>query len=140
MKKNEQKIKDIINKLRPFLINDGGNIEFIKYENDIVYVKMTGACSNCHMLDFTLKEGIEAAIKSVLIQNYENYEFIIIDDYSTDISDTEGCWTIKFPRSYVDVYKSSTNKTYMSFLLWNGWGSYWAIPARGNAMLEVTLP
>lgn len=63
LKKNEQKIKDIINKLRPFLINDGGNIEFIKYENDIVYVKMTGACSNCHMLDFTLKEGIECAIK-----------------------------------------------------------------------------
>lgn len=65
---------------------------------------------------------------------------VYIEDYSTDISDTEVCWTIKFPRSYVDVYKSSTNKTYMSFLLWNGWGSYWAIPARGNAMLEVTLP
>ena len=63
LERNEQKIKDIINKLRPFLINDGGNIEFIKYENDIVYVKMTGACSNCHMLDFTLKEGIECAIK-----------------------------------------------------------------------------
>lgn len=63
MKYNEQKIIDIINKLRPFLINDGGNVEFIKYEDDIVYIKMSGACSNCSMLDFTLKEGIEAAIK-----------------------------------------------------------------------------
>ena len=63
MKNNEQKIIDIIDKLRPFLINDGGNIEFIKYEDDIVYIKMSGACSNCSMLDFTLKEGIEAAIK-----------------------------------------------------------------------------
>ena len=63
MKNNEQKIIDIIDKLRPFLINDGGNIEFIKYENDIVYIKMSGACSNCSMLDFTLKEGIEATIK-----------------------------------------------------------------------------
>lgn len=63
MENNEQRIIDIINKLRPFLINDGGNIEFIKYENDIVYIKMTGACSNCYMLDFTLKEGIESAIK-----------------------------------------------------------------------------
>lgn len=60
---NEQKIIEIIDKLRPFLINDGGNIEFIKYEDEIVYVKMTGACSNCQMLDFTLKEGIECAIK-----------------------------------------------------------------------------
>lgn len=59
----EIKIIDIINKLRPFLINDGGNIEFIKYEENIVYIKMMGACSNCYMLDSTLKEGIEAAIK-----------------------------------------------------------------------------
>lgn len=59
----EQRIKSIIDKLRPYLISDGGNIEFIKYDNDIVYIKMNGACANCSMLDFTLKEGIEAAIK-----------------------------------------------------------------------------
>lgn len=63
MKENEAKIIEIINRLRPFLVNDGGNIEFIKYENNIVYIKMLGACSNCHMLDLTLKDGIEAAIK-----------------------------------------------------------------------------
>ncbi len=62
MKEQEQKIIEIIDKLRPFLISDGGNIEFVKYENGIVYIKMTGACANCQMLDFTLKEGIEAAI------------------------------------------------------------------------------
>lgn len=60
---NEEKIIEIINKLKPFLINDGGNIEFVKYENQIVYIKMMGACANCHMLDLTLKEGIEAAIQ-----------------------------------------------------------------------------
>ena len=64
MNENEKKIKEIIEHLRPFLINDGGDIEFIKYENNIVYIKMMGACSNCNMLDLTLKEGIEAAIKS----------------------------------------------------------------------------
>lgn len=63
LEKNEQKIIEIIDKLRPFLINDGGNVEFIKYEDDIVYIKMTGACSNCYMLDYTIKEGIESAIK-----------------------------------------------------------------------------
>ena len=60
----EEKIIEIIDHLRPFLINDGGNIEFVKYENNIVYIRMMGACSNCYMLDVTLKDGIEAAIKS----------------------------------------------------------------------------
>jgi len=58
-----EKIVSVIDTLRPFLINDGGNIEFIKYENGIVYIQMIGACANCHMLDLTLKEGIEVAIK-----------------------------------------------------------------------------
>lgn len=62
MKKDIQKIKEIINKLRPFLINDGGDIEFIKYENNIVYIKLIGACANCQMIDLTLKDGIAAAI------------------------------------------------------------------------------
>ena len=62
-KLQEQKIIATIDTLRPFLINDGGNIEFVKYENNIVYIKMIGACSNCYMLDVTLKDGIEAAIK-----------------------------------------------------------------------------
>ena len=64
MKNETEKIIEIINKLKPFLINDGGNIEFVKYEDGIVYIKMLGACANCQMLDLTLKEGIEAAIMS----------------------------------------------------------------------------
>lgn len=62
MKEIEAKIETIINKLRPFLINDGGNIEFVKFENDIVYIRMMGACANCQMLDITLHDGIAAAI------------------------------------------------------------------------------
>ena len=64
MKKEETKIIEIIDKLRPFLINDGGNIEFIKYENNIVYIRMMGACANCQMLDLTLRDGIASAIMS----------------------------------------------------------------------------
>ena len=62
MKEQEQKIIEIIDKLRPFLISEGGNIEFVKYEDNIVYVKIMGACVNCQMLDVTLKDGIEAAM------------------------------------------------------------------------------
>ena len=58
----KRKIQEIIDKLRPFLINDGGNIEFVKYEDNIVYIRMMGACANCQMLDITLRDGIAAAI------------------------------------------------------------------------------
>ena len=58
----EDKIKEIIEKLRPFLINDGGDLQFVKYENNIVYVKFSGACADCGLIDITLKEGVEAAI------------------------------------------------------------------------------
>lgn len=60
---NEEKIKEIINKLKPYLISDGGDIEFVKYENNIVYIKMLGACAGCALIDYTLKDGIEMAIK-----------------------------------------------------------------------------
>lgn len=59
----ENKIKEIIDNLKPYLISDGGNIDFIKYEDNIVYVKLQGACANCDMLDMTLKDGIESVIK-----------------------------------------------------------------------------
>ena len=64
MKQQIEKIQEIIDKLRPFLINDGGNIEFIKYEDNIVYIRLMGACANCQMIDLTLKDGIAAAIMS----------------------------------------------------------------------------
>ena len=62
MDEQKEKIISIIDKLRPFLINDGGNIEFIKYEDNIVYIRLLGACVNCGMMDLTLKDGIELAI------------------------------------------------------------------------------
>lgn len=58
-----EKIKEIIDKLRPFLVSDGGNIEFVKYEEGNVYIKMLGACAGCDLIDYTLKEGVESAIK-----------------------------------------------------------------------------
>ena len=66
MKNNDinQKITELIDKLRPFLLNDGGNLEFVKYEDNIVYVRMMGACKDCAMMDITLKEGIEEIIVS----------------------------------------------------------------------------
>ena len=64
--KMEEKIKEVIDKLRPFLASDGGDVEFIKYEDDVVYIKLSGACAGCELIDFTIKEGIEGAIKEVV--------------------------------------------------------------------------
>ena len=58
----ELQIIALIDKIRPFLISDGGNLEFVKYEDNIVYVRLTGACKDCMMIDVTLKDGIEDMI------------------------------------------------------------------------------
>ncbi len=60
---DEDKIKEVLDKLRPFLLSEGGDLTFVKYEDNIVYIKMLGACVGCGLIDFTLKDGIEAAIK-----------------------------------------------------------------------------
>ncbi len=60
----EKRINEEIERLKPYLQNDGGNIEFVKYEDGIVYVKLTGACAGCSMIDVTLKEGIEEILVS----------------------------------------------------------------------------
>lgn len=60
---DEQKIIEAIDRIRPYIINDNGNIEFVKYENDIVYIKMLGSCADCEMLDFTLNDTIEMILK-----------------------------------------------------------------------------
>lgn len=82
--KEEEKIKEIIEKLRPFLISDGGDIEFVKYEDHIVYIRMMGACVNCQMMDFTLKDGIEAAIQEEIP---EVLEVVNIDSFDLDMDD-----------------------------------------------------
>ena len=57
-----KKINEVIDKLRPYLQNDGGDIQFKRFENGVVYVKLVGACSNCPMATMTLQDGIENAL------------------------------------------------------------------------------
>ena len=57
-----KKIKEVIDKLRPYLQNDGGDIQFKRFENGVVYVKLVGACSICPMATMTLQDGIENAL------------------------------------------------------------------------------
>lgn len=57
--KIEIKIKEIIDKIKPFLNNDGGDVEFVKFEDGIVYVKLLGACVDCALADNTIKDMLE---------------------------------------------------------------------------------
>jgi Fe-S cluster biogenesis protein NfuA len=59
-------IKNVLEELRPAIMNHNGNIEFAKYEDAIVYVKLHGACVECPVSMFTLKLGIEEALKAEL--------------------------------------------------------------------------
>lgn len=54
-----EQIKDTLDKVRPFINRDGGDIEYVDFIDGIVYVKMLGACEGCSLIDSTLSEGIE---------------------------------------------------------------------------------
>lgn len=58
----KEEVLKVIDELRPFLMNDGGNIELVKIEDDIVFVKLQGACAGCPMRQMTFKDGIERMI------------------------------------------------------------------------------
>lgn len=58
-----QRIEQVLEQLRPNIQMDGGDIELVKFDNGIVYVRLQGACSTCPMSMYTLKMGVEEAIK-----------------------------------------------------------------------------
>lgn len=61
---SEMKIIEIINQLRPYLNSDGGDIEYIKYEDEYVFIKLYGACAACSFRDYTIQDNIYEAIKA----------------------------------------------------------------------------
>lgn len=60
-------INEVINDIKPYLNSEGGDIEFIKYEDDYVYVKLFGACSHCGYQDYTLNDNVYELIKEKIL-------------------------------------------------------------------------
>jgi Fe-S cluster biogenesis protein NfuA len=60
----EEKIKEILETIRPALQADGGDVEYIDFNDGVVTVRLKGACGSCPMSMMTLKQGIEARIRS----------------------------------------------------------------------------
>lgn len=58
----EERINEVLDKVRPYLENDGGSVRFNRFENGVVYVTLVGACSNCPHATATLEDGIETAL------------------------------------------------------------------------------
>ncbi len=58
-----EKVKDVIEKIRPRLQMDGGDIELVGIEDNVVKVKLQGACNGCPGAQMTLKMGVERMIK-----------------------------------------------------------------------------
>lgn len=55
-------IKKTLDKVRPFLQRDGGDVTFDSYENGIVYVNIHGACEGCALINTDIEEGIEVIL------------------------------------------------------------------------------
>jgi Fe-S cluster biogenesis protein NfuA len=58
-----EKVEEILNKIRPALQADGGDVELVDVKDGIVSVKLTGHCVGCPMSTMTLKNGIERMLK-----------------------------------------------------------------------------
>lgn len=59
----QDRVADIIAEIRPFIQSDGGDIELLKIEDNVVYVHLSGACIGCPSSMVTLKQGVEVRIK-----------------------------------------------------------------------------
>ena len=59
----QDKVEEVLNKVRPILIRDGGNVELVEVIDGTVKVKLVGACAGCPMSAMTLKNGIERILK-----------------------------------------------------------------------------
>ena len=69
-----EKIQEVLDKIRPMLQKDGGDVELVGMEGNIVKVKLQGACAGCPMSQMTLKQGIEKVLKKEIpeIESVEN--------------------------------------------------------------------
>lgn len=59
----KERVEKVLDKIRPSLVADGGNVELVEVKDGVVKVKLTGACAGCPMSTMTLKNGIEQVLR-----------------------------------------------------------------------------
>jgi len=63
MNETVELIQATLDKVRPFIQRDGGDVEFVDFIDGIVYINMKGACADCMMIDSTISDGIEIILQ-----------------------------------------------------------------------------
>lgn len=72
----EKDVIEVIEKVRPYIQRDGGDIEFVRVEDGVVYVRMLGACVGCYAIDDTISLGVEA----LLFDEVEGIKGVVVLD------------------------------------------------------------
>jgi Fe-S cluster biogenesis protein NfuA len=62
----KEKVEKVIEEIKPYLQADGGDIELVDVEDNVVKVKLKGACAGCPGAMMTLKFGVERKIKEAV--------------------------------------------------------------------------
>lgn len=62
MNDKDKEIIHVLDKIRPYVQRDGGDIEYVSFKDGIVHIRMLGACSDCLMQDDTITGGVEAIL------------------------------------------------------------------------------
>ena len=75
----EKKVIEALDYVRPSLQNDGGDIEFVKMEDNKVFVRLQGACAGCMYSEITLKNGVENMLKYNVDENLEVVDLTMQD-------------------------------------------------------------
>ena len=66
MDEMREEVEEVLETIRPQLMQDGGNVELVDIEDGIVKVRLVGSCSSCSSSTMTLKMGIERALKKAI--------------------------------------------------------------------------
>ena len=66
MESMKEEVEEVVETLRPMLMQDGGNVELVDIDDGVVKVRLVGACRSCSSSTMTLKMGIEKALKKAI--------------------------------------------------------------------------
>ena len=72
----DEKIKEAIEEIRPYLQGHGGDVEFVSFVDGLVNVKLQGACHGCAGAQLTLKNGIQKVLQEIFPDDVKSVESV----------------------------------------------------------------
>ncbi|ARU91286.1 NifU-like domain-containing protein [Spiroplasma clarkii] len=71
------KIKEILDQLKIYVNQDGGDMEFVAFKDRLVYIRLLGNCVGCGLTDITFKEGIESILLEEFPYDIDGIELVM---------------------------------------------------------------